>query len=118
MDIEDQQFMSKFVDVIYAQMAKQDINMDHVAAAMSVSRGMLRSRIMDITGMTPMGYALQVRLNYAGRLILNSEGLPLSTIANKCGFQNLSHFSNSFKQQFGMSPTQYRKGHNELNHPN
>ena len=118
MDIEDQQFMSKFVDVIYAQMAKQDINMDHVAAAMSISRGMLRSRVMDITGMTPMGYALQVRLNYAGRLILNSEGLSLSAIANKCGFQNLSHFSNSFKQQFGMSPTQYRKSHNDLNHPN
>lgn len=117
MDIEDQQFMSKFVDVIYAQMAKQDINMDHAAAAMSISRGMLRSRVMDITGMTPMGYALQVRLNYAGRLILSSEGLPLTTIANKCGFLNLSHFSNSFKQQFGMSPTQYRKSRNDLISP-
>ena len=106
---EDQHFLSKFVDIIYAQMSKQDINMDHVAAAMSISRNQLRTRIMALTGSTPMGYALKVRLNYAGRLILSNEGYPLNVIANKCGFQNLSHFSNSFKLQFGMSPTQYRK---------
>ena len=106
---EDQQFLSKFVDIIYAQMSKQEINMDHAAAAMSVSRNQLRTRIMALTGSTPMGYALKVRLNYAGRLILSNEGYPLNVIATKCGFQNLSHFSNSFKLQFGMSPTQYRK---------
>ena len=106
---EDQQFIIKFVDTIYAQMAKQETNMDHIAAAMSVSRNQLRSRVMAITGMSPMTYALQVRLNYARRMIINDEGLPLTTIAAKCGFQSLPHFSNSFKQQFGMRPTQYRK---------
>ena len=119
MDKEDQQFMSKFVDVVYAQMANQDINMDHIAAAMAISRNQLRSRITAITGMSPMTYALQLRLNYARRIIINNtEDLPLNVIANKCGFQSLPHFSNSFKQQFGMSPTQYRKSHNDLNHPN
>ena len=106
---EDQQFIIKFVDTIYAQMAKQETNMDHIAAAMSVSRNQLRSRVMAITGMSPMTYALQVRLNYARRMIINDEDLPLTTIAAKCGFQSLPHFSNSFKQQFGMRPTQYRK---------
>ncbi len=90
-------------------MAKQATNMDHIAAAMSVSRNQLRSRVMAITGMSPMTYALQVRLNYARRMIINDEDLPLTTIAAKCGFQSLPHFSNSFKQQFGMRPTQYRK---------
>ena len=65
-----------------------------------------------------MTYALQLRLNYACRLILSDEGTPLTLIANKCGFQSLAHFSNSFKQQFGMSPKQYRKSHNDLSHPN
>lgn len=106
---EDQQFMIKFVDTIYAQMAKQETNMDHIAAAMCVSRNQLRSRVMAITGMSPMSYALQVRLNYARRMIINNEDIPLTTIAAKCGFQSLPHFSNSFKQQFGMRPTQYRK---------
>lgn len=106
---EDQQFMNKLIDAIHALMAKQEISMDHLAAALSVNRYQMRARVMAITGLTPMAYALQVRLNHARRMITSNEDLPLTVIANRCGFQNLSHFSNSFKQQFGMSPKQYRK---------
>ncbi len=109
MNKEDQQFMTKFVDVIYAQMSKHDINMDLAAVAMSISRNQLRTRITAITGMTPMAFVLQLRMNYARRLILSNEDISLKLVASKCGFQSLPHFSNTFKQQFGMSPTKYRK---------
>ena len=105
---EDQDFVSKLVDVIHAQMAKDDIDMEHIAAALSLSRKQLRTRVMTITGLTPVAYVLQVRLNYARRMIAN-EDESLTTIASKCGFQNLSHFSKAFKQQFGVSPMQFRK---------
>ena len=105
---EDQQFMSKLVDVIYAQMANDDIDSEHIAAALSLSPKQLRTRVMNITGMTLVAYVLQVRLNYARRLIPN-ESLSLTAISSKCGFQNLSYFSKTFKQQFGVSPQQYRK---------
>ncbi len=105
---EDQDFVGKLVDVIHAQMAKDDIDMEHIAAALSLSRKQLRTRVMTITGLTPVAYVLQVRLNYARRMIAN-EDESLTTIASKCGFQNLSHFSKAFKQQFGVSPMQFRK---------
>ena len=89
-------------------MAKDDIDMEHIAAALSLSRKQLRTRVMAITGLTPVAYVLQVRLNYAHRMI-TTQDLTLTTIANKCGFQNLSHFSKVFKQQFGVSPLQFRK---------
>ena len=73
-----------------------------------MSRKQLRSRVMSITGLTPVAYVLQVRLNYA-RHMISTDNSPMSVIATKCGFQNLSHFSKSFKQQFGVSPLQYRK---------
>jgi AraC-like DNA-binding protein len=63
---------------------------------------------MSITGLTPVAYVLQVRLNYAHRMI-TTQDLSLTEIASKCGFQNLSHFSKTFKQQFGVSPMQFRK---------
>ena len=105
---EDQDFVGKLVDVIHAQMAKDDIDMEHIAAALSLSRKQLRTRVMTITGLTPVAYVLQVRLNYARRMIAN-EDESLTTIASRCGFQNLSHFSKAFKQQFGVSPMQFRK---------
>jgi len=105
---EDQDFLNKLVDIIHAQMAKDDIDMEHIAAALSLSRKQLRTRVMNITGLTPVAYVLQIRLNYARRMI-TSEDTSLTTIASRCGFQNLSHFSKAFKQQFGVSPMQFRK---------
>ena len=108
MSKEDKEFINRLISVIHAQMAKEDIDMEHIAAALSLSRKQLRTRVMSITGLTPVAYVLQVRLNYAHRLI-TTQDLSLTAIANKCGFQNLSHFSKSFKQQFGVSPLQFRK---------
>jgi len=118
MSKEDKKFLNKLIDVIYAQMAKDDIDMEHIAAVLSLSRKQLRSRVMAITGLTPVAYVLQVRLNYAKRMIM-SEDTSLTTIAQKCGFQNLSHFSKAFKQQFKVSPMQFRKSieENDLNKP-
>lgn len=104
----DQEFINRLVDVIHVQMAKDDIDMEHVAAALSLSRKQLRTRVMAVTGLTPVAYVLQVRLNYAKRMI-SADNTSLTEIASKCGFQNLSHFSKAFKQQFGVSPMQFRK---------
>lgn len=112
---EDQEFINKLVDVIHAQMTKDDIDLGHIAAALSLSRKQLRTRVMSITGLTPVAYVLQVRLNYARRII-STENISLTDVAGKCGFQNLSHFSKAFKQQFGVSPLQFRKNIDDVSH--
>lgn len=110
MSKEDKEFINRLIDVIHAHMAKEDvtIDIDNIAAALTLSRKQLRSRITAITGMTAVAFVLQVRLNYAQRLITTDDA-PLTTIAKRCGFQTLSHFSKAFKQQFGVSPQQFRK---------
>lgn len=115
MSKEDKAFINRLVDVIHVQMAKGDIDMDRIAAAMPISRKLLRQRVMDITGLTPVTFALQVRLKRASRMLLSNEDIPLSVIASKCGFQTPSHFSKSFKQLYGISPIQYRKNGDTLN---
>ena len=110
---EDRAFLSKLVGVIYSQMAKDDIDMEHIAAALSMSRKQLRARVLAITGLSPVAFVLQVRLNYARRMITTTS-TPVTKIATRCGFQTLSHFSKAFKQQFGVSPQQYRKGQDNV----
>lgn len=113
---EDQEFINKLIDVIHAQMAKEDIDMEHIAAALQLSRKQLRTRVMAITDLTPVAFILQVRLNYARRLI-STQDLPLTTVASKCGFPNPSYFSKTFKQQFGISPQQFRKNIENMSNP-
>ena len=112
---EDKAFINRLVDVIRAQMTKGDIELDNIAAAMSISRKQLRTRVMAITGLTPVAYVQQVRLNRA-RLMMAKGDMSLTTIAKKCGFPDPSYFSKVFKQQFGVSPTQFRKNADDIPH--
>ncbi len=56
---------------------------------------------------TPGRWLLEKRLQHAKALI-HRHGLSISDIIFESGFEDLSHFSRSFKAKFGQSPTQYR----------
>ena len=60
------------------------------------------------TGMTIHQYLLRVRMEQASYLLLNTD-LPLSEIAEEVGIRSYPHFSASFKNTYGCSPTEYRK---------
>ncbi len=60
-----------------------------------------------VTGTTPLRYIIRSRLEKA-RVLLAESGLPVSAIAEMCGFQDPLYFSRRFRQQFLVSPRQYR----------
>ena len=60
------------------------------------------------TGSSLHEYLLKVRLNHASYLILNAD-IPLKAVPEQVGFHSYPHFSNYFKQHFGLSPAEYRK---------
>ena len=57
---------------------------------------------------TPGKWLLQKRLEYSG-VLLSNQTLPITQIAFESGFEDLSHYSRSFKQKFGVSPSDFRK---------
>jgi AraC-like DNA-binding protein len=57
---------------------------------------------------TPGRWLLERRLQHA-QLLINTSDKSISEIAYESGFENVSHFSKSFKQHFGNSPVNYRK---------
>jgi transcriptional regulator GlxA family with amidase domain len=59
------------------------------------------------TGFTPYAYLRRRRVEFAQKLLLESD-LPLVQIALACGFSTQSHFSSAFKQIVGDSPRWWR----------
>ena len=57
---------------------------------------------------TPGKWILKRRVHHAANLIANSAD-NLTQIAFNSGFDDLSHFSRSFKKVMGSSPSEYRK---------
>ncbi|MFO7523939.1 MAG: AraC family transcriptional regulator [Ignavibacteriaceae bacterium] len=56
---------------------------------------------------TPGRWLLSKRLDYSAVLLRNNH-LNISQIVFESGFEDLSHFSRTFKRKFGISPTQFR----------
>jgi len=71
------------------------------AAGMSVSS--LSSRFKKTFGLAPKAYLLQYRMRHAAHLLAN-RNLTVSEIAAQVGYDDLFHFSKTFKKHFGMSP--------------
>lgn len=58
-----------------------------------------------IFGTTPGKWLLEKRLTYAKSLLSGNNQKAVSEIAFESGFETLAHFSRSFKQRFGITPT-------------
>ena len=67
--------------------------------------------------MTLTQYVNYVRLRYA-RHLLESTDLPVTEIAMKSGYQNVSYFIRRFSSDVGESPLRYRNGKTRRNKKN
>ncbi len=65
-------------------------------------------RFKALTGITVMKYIQILRMELAQKLLRNSKD-EIGNIAWKCGFSDISYFSNCFKKHFGMTPTEFRE---------
>ena len=65
-------------------------------------------KVKGLTGENPSVFFKRYKLNRAAQL-LKERKYNISEIADMTGFSTLSHFSTSFKKQFGVSPSEYVK---------
>ena len=59
---------------------------------------------------SPAKWVLKKRLKLAAELLINTE-LPVGEITYETGFENQTHFSRTFKEKYGISPSLYRTRH-------
>lgn len=65
-------------------------------------------KVKGLTGENPSVFFKTYKLNRAAKLIKEGK-YTISEIADMTGFSTLSHFSTSFKKQFGATPSEYSK---------
>lgn len=61
-----------------------------------------------IYNMSPKKWLIDARLSHARNLVIGSD-INITEIANIIGYDNVSHFIKTFKQQFGITPKQLRQ---------
>lgn len=79
-----------------------------IAQALGLSPDHFTRAFRASTGQTPQAWLQARRIAQAKDLLLRSD-LPISQIAQVCGFADQSHFSRTFLRQTGESPFRWRR---------
>ena len=84
----------------------EHITIKELAQKFFVSDSSISHHFKQKMGISIYHYVTQRRLISAKNLI--SEGVPLEQVATRVGFSDYSAFYRAFKQEFGISPRQYK----------
>ena len=100
-------YVDKALSYIHSEYVNA-ITVQDIANRLSLDRSYLSHIFKKRMGVAPGVYLRNYRLNRAAEL-MTVYGEKPSTAANSVGFDDIFHFSKSFKKQFGVSPREYKK---------
>lgn len=109
----DELFLRRVMRIVEERLSEADFGVAGLASAVGLSRVQLHRKIHALTGEPPGEFIRTTRLRLAARLLAGGQ-VNVTQAAYEVGFQNLSHFSKSFRERFGVSPSAYAKNPTEV----
>lgn len=87
---------------------EEPLSLEELATCTGISRRQMERLFQSHLEASPSRYYLELRITHARRLLLQSNE-SITNIALASGFVSSSHFSNCFKDYFGLSPSAARQ---------
>lgn len=85
-----------------------EIKLEQIAAFAAVSKSVVLRDFKSVLKTSPLQYVKKIRIEKSCRMLSYTDE-KISSIASECGFNDMSYFSKSFKEQTGKTPEEYRK---------
>ena len=104
----DKLLLEKAVAAVEGHLADGDFDVQRLAEAMNMSRSTLTRKLKTITGDTPLEFIRHIKMKHARRL-LSDKRRNVSEVAVELGYQNRKYFTACFKDEFGMTPSEFQK---------
>ncbi len=106
----DEILMDRIMKIINENLSNPDLSVEMLAANVGMSRVHMHRKLKELTSQSARDFIKGIRLKQAA-ILLSGKKLTISEVAYATGFSNLSHFSNSFREFYGMSPKEYVAAH-------
>lgn len=102
----DEKLLKKTMDTINKNIANTELNVEMLSHEIGISRVHLHRKLKELTNQSTRDLIRNIRLQQAANLLAEKQ-LNISEVAFAVGFTNVAHFSNAFKEFYGMPPTIY-----------
>ena len=100
-------YLSQALSAIHAQPA-HPWTVAELASLACLSRSAFHERFSEVIGMPPLTYLTEHRLRLAARHLAQPD-LSINRISERVGYTSETAFSQAFRRQYQMTPSQYRK---------
>ncbi|WP_168208845.1 two-component regulator propeller domain-containing protein [Chitinophaga sp. XS-30] len=108
-----EKLMNRIVSYLEEHLNSSQLSVESLSREVGMSRSSLYSRLLELTGQTPVEYIRSYRLEKAAALMEKSD-MTIAEIAYQVGFSTPNYFAKSFKAKFNMLPSEFiahnRKG--------
>ena len=102
----DATFLTNLLSLVEKNYAEPEFTVDELSEEVSMSRMQLHRKLKALTDQSPGEFLRKFRLERAKQL-LSIGGTQVSEACFKVGFNNVSHFSKSFREFTGVTPTEF-----------
>lgn len=103
---QDKQFMNQLYQIMEDELSNNELDVMKLTEMLHISRTKLYYKMKGLTGTNPSIFFKTYKLNRAAELIKEGK-YTMGEVADMTGFNTPSHFSTSFKKQFGVSPSEF-----------
>lgn len=102
----DERLLVKLRKAIDANLDDPDFRIDSLCRQVGMSRSQLHRKLKALTGKSTTDFVRNRRLQ-RGRELLDGGYGNVTEVAYAVGFRNLSYFARSFRERFGVQPSDY-----------
>ena len=106
-NLQDQEFMDKVKTIVDRQIDEGHIDVAALAQEMCMSMTTFRRRFTAVVQEKPQAYLMRLRMEKARQLLDTHPELNVQEVGLRCGFEDKSNFTRSFKHTFGVTPSEY-----------
>ncbi len=92
----------------------EDLSLDLLAAEANISVPHFRRIFQEAMGTTVHRFVVMTRIEQARKLLTTSQ-MPISRIADECGFSSQSHLTTCFRAAHAATPSEFRSMHERMN---
>ncbi len=105
-EFHDKAFMEKAIAYVESNISDENLSIDNMCSELGLSRSRLFRKIKALTNHTVSNFIKDIRLKKA-KTYLDSNPRSVGEVAFMIGFKSHAHFTRSFKEKFGISPSEY-----------
>ena len=104
----DNEFMQKITQIIEENLESEKIDVTYLADKLYMSKSTLYRKVKALTGISTNEYVRKIKMQNAEKLILEGR-YTISEIAFRVGMNSAVYFRQCFKEEFGVSPSEFLK---------